>query len=911
MHLLSNIKKGKRQISVVVSILFIMTALTTATAISRNDQQGFYPVGADHISYTFTFTEPTIQSMSVQNTQYSQINMPGCLGLGKQAGDPTLPVKFIQLLLPSGTTVDSVDVAGTPVLSNEQGFDLTTQPILPYQNEVPIGMDAPQELLMNNEVYASNQLYPATNHGEYHIGYSHGYAIFDISLSPVQLISSTGQLFYSPEMTLTINLKQNNEINPLFRNNPADEQWVQSLVCNPEMTSTYLGGPTFEYPGGLCDPADNYDYVIITTTQNGLDYWDTSGSTPYNWESLMNYHEADGLSCTLVTAEEIDACSDYQGSNPFNDKQAHIREFCKDAYEDWGTSYILIGADGESNYIPARDMDSSYENDVDADIYWSNLDNNFNANSNSYWGEEGDLGFDLYSEIFLGRLTCDTPQDVSNWMTKSLYYAQSTDYDYIENAGFFSGTMGWTAQGDDFIDFGAIKGTSNWLGPDPDEHGAYPSWLGFQYGFETWNEVNPGNQFNLSVKWTSENPNPGWGGGNAVGHFRDAINNDTVTIISATAHADASMSMDVYDTDWESNYHNTKPFFVTDFGCHCGDFDALDDGVLHSMLFHSDTELAFACVYNTCYGWGSFTSTNSSSAIQMKSFWDYFFDMENNSGSYSNWMFGKGQAWSKDMMAPTVNWTWSAAPGSYRMVIQGCELFGDPAQKFKSPSPSNPPTQPTKPAGPNLGIWNVEYTYTSSATEPDNEQLYYLFDWGDGSTSGWLGPFTSGQIGTGAHTWTDLGTYNVKVKARDIWGAGSIWSEALVVTITDNNPPSMPEITGPSQGAPGNQYLYNFVSEDLEGHNVYYFVDWGDNTTSGWLGPYTSGTQIHLKHSWSEKSTFTIKAKAKDSMNAESGWATLEVKMPTEYKFSFTVFLQHLLEKFPNMFPVLRHLLGY
>ena len=40
---------------------------------------------------------------------------------------------------------------------------------------------------------------------------------------------------------------------------------------------------------------------------------------------------------------------------------------------------------------------------------------------------------------------------------------------------------------------------------------------------------------------------------------------------------------------------------------------------------------------------------------------------------------------------------------------------------------------------------------------------------------------------------------------------------------------------------------------DLDGHNIYYYVDWGDNTTSGWLGPYISGTQIHLTHSWSEK----------------------------------------------------------
>jgi hypothetical protein len=354
--------------------------------------------------------------------------------------------------------------------------------------------------------------------------------------------------------------------------------------------------------------------VIITTTQNELDYWDTTGSTPYNWESLMDHHTADGLSCTLVTAEDIDACADYQGTPPFNDKQAHIREFCKDAYEDWGTRYVLIGAD--STPIPARQMYYSYEGNVDADIYWSNLDNDFNNDHDSQWGEEGDSGFDLYTEIYIGRITCDVPQDVSNWLTKSFSYADSADGDYLDNMGFYGGNTGWNCQGDDFIDYSAIKGTDDWLGPNPDDPGPFPTWVGFQYGFETWNAVNPGNEYNLSVKYTeAPSPNPGWSGA-GVGGFRTAINNDLVTIISGIAHANNQMSLDVDASSWAADYHYTQPFFIHDYGCHCGDFDDGDDGIIETMLFHSDVELAFACVYNTGYGWGQFESTNSSSAFQ-------------------------------------------------------------------------------------------------------------------------------------------------------------------------------------------------------------------------------------------------------------------------------------------------------
>jgi hypothetical protein len=224
---------------------------------------------------------------------------------------------------------------------------------------------------------------------------------------------------------------------------------------------------------------------------------------------------------------------------------------------------------------------------------------------------------------------------------------------------------------------------------------------------------------------------------------------------------------------------------------------------------------------------------------------------------------------------------------------------------------SNPPAQPTKPVGPSLGIWNIEYSYTSSTTEPDGEQIFYMFDWGDGNNSGWIGPYSSGQTGTGSHIWTALGNYTVKVKARDIWGSSSKWSEPLTVTITDNTPPEIPQMTGPAQGKPGSQYLYNLQTSDGQGQNIYYYVDWGDNTTTGWVGPYISGTQIHVTHSWAEQGNYTVKAKAKDTFDAESDWGTINVVMPTEYKITVNGFLQQLLGMFPHLFPILRHLMGY
>jgi len=883
---------GRRSVGVVICVLLLATSLSAMTATS--DVKGVVKqslnlnkqmTSSDSLSYTFEFSEPSFETTDVDNSEYTLVHMSGCMALGKGAGDPKLPVRFIKLLIPAKKSVKNVEVFGTPVEIELENIDLVETPIVPYQNPVPIGSQPEDfDFVINSELYSSNVVYPSEIYENYNIGYSRGYAILDMPLKPMQYVPSKGEIMYYPEITVTLNLEDTDYVNPFYRNNPEDRVWVENLVWNPEVTEMYTTDiPTFDYPGGLCDPSDHYDYVIVTTEDGGLDYWDTTSSIPYNWESLMDKHaDDDGFSCTLVTEQEIDDCDDYENDPPFNDIQAHIREFCKDAYEDWGTQYVLIGGDGE--WIPARQMSYDYESNVEADIYWSNLDKNFNADEDYSWGEEGDLGFDLYAELFIGRLTCDTPQDVSNWMTKSFYYADSIEDVYLDNAAFYGGDTTWACQGDDFIDYGAIKGTDDWLGPVPGAHGSYPEWLGVQFGFETWNENNPDNQYDLSVKWTGEPPNPGgWQGGStsaAIAGLRTAINEDRVTLLSGVAHASSGKSLDVNDYEWESNYHNTKPFFIHDFGCHCGDFYPTDDGVLHSMLFHSDTELAFACIYHTSYGWGSLQDTNSSSALQMKLFWDYFFDMENNSEDFNNWQLGKAMAWSKDAMAPVINWTYYQAPGSWRGTIQACLLFGDPAQQIKTPHPSEPPETPDAPDGPDEWIRDVECTFSAVTTDPEGEQIYYLFDWGDGYNSGWVGPYASGQTAEEEHAWSELGDYEVKVRAKDIWGVVSDWSNISIISIVENQLPSKPEISGSHWVIGGMEYEYTFVATDPDGHDIYYRVDWDDGHGTDWLGLYGSGESISLKHTWTEKGKYWIKAWSKDTLEGKSGQASFLVNVP-------------------------------
>ena len=98
-------------------------------------------------------------------------------------------------------------------------------------------------------------------------------------------------------------------------------------------------------------------------------------------------------------------------------------------------------------------------------------------------------------------------------------------------------------------------------------------------------------------------------------------------------------------------------------------------------------------------------------------------------------------------------------------------------------SENEAPNKPAKPSGQVSGNITVEYTYTTSTTDPDGNQVYYLWDWGDGTQSEWLGPFTSGAEVSAQKSWNTKGIYSIKVKAKDISGVES----ALVRSTSDYN----------------------------------------------------------------------------------------------------------------------------
>ena len=95
---------------------------------------------------------------------------------------------------------------------------------------------------------------------------------------------------------------------------------------------------------------------------------------------------------------------------------------------------------------------------------------------------------------------------------------------------------------------------------------------------------------------------------------------------------------------------------------------------------------------------------------------------------------------------------------------------------------NTPPAAPEKPSGPGTGEIGIEYTFTTSTTDAQNSDVYYLVSWGD-TIGDWLGPYASGETVSLKHTWSLVGEYSITVKAKDAEGLESSWSEASTMSI--------------------------------------------------------------------------------------------------------------------------------
>ncbi len=208
-----------------------------------------------------------------------------------------------------------------------------------------------------------------------------------------------------------------------------------------------------------------------------------------------------------------------------------------------------------------------------------------------------------------------------------------------------------------------------------------------------------------------------------------------------------------------------------------------------------------------------------------------------------------------------------------------------------------PPSKPIL-GGPSTGTEYEEITFTVSATDPEDDKVYYEFDWGDGSI-GWYGPYNSGETIEVSYKWEIPDTYKVKVQAIDNKNKRSEWSNNHTIEIGPNQPPNAPTITGPNSGKVKRLLTYKIVATDPEGHNVYYSIHWGDGDYLPFTGPYASGEEASFSHAWNEPKDYTIVVMTKDEFEGVSPQSSYKIKITKSRTVINTAFFK-LLENLMN-----------
>ncbi|MCP4685951.1 MAG: hypothetical protein GY867_10985 [bacterium] len=91
------------------------------------------------------------------------------------------------------------------------------------------------------------------------------------------------------------------------------------------------------------------------------------------------------------------------------------------------------------------------------------------------------------------------------------------------------------------------------------------------------------------------------------------------------------------------------------------------------------------------------------------------------------------------------------------------------------------PSNAAAPTGLTTVTVGASADYTTSATDPDGDGLYFQMDWGDGQITEWLGPFDEGVPHVFSHSWSAGGSYDIKVRTKDWYEEVTDWSSPLTV----------------------------------------------------------------------------------------------------------------------------------
>ncbi|RLF26480.1 MAG: hypothetical protein DRN01_04655, partial [Thermoplasmata archaeon] len=621
--------------------------------------------GIEHLRMDYSFSNPTVREVRYKSPEGTEIwhivDLQG-LPMHSNPGEPILPVKPVNILLPYDRDIEQINVTASEPVVIGTGYNIPIQ-----QDPVKIGgkysPTKDDKCTKEGSEYDGVEAFPGKLYDVVGVNYFRGFPILTVNLYPVQYVPKTGEIYYYEDIELNVKTNDGNP-SPLYRGLENDMLRVKEMVDNPDVVSTY--------PGPY--PHHSYDYVIITNESLN----NTPG--PYNWQALLDAKIAKGLGAKKVTVEWINTT--FTGV----DIQQKIRNFIRYAYENWHTEYVLLGGDSDDpgsdeygNAVPARDLffttfpgDPSQDSDAQnapSDLYYSCLDGTYNYDGDDKWGEpnDGENGgdVDLIPDVYVGRACVDNATEISNFVEKTLSYMNSAD-PYLNNVTLFG----------EYLGFG---GVAEYAGNSLDQLINESANHGF-YTVGIPNEPPADGRYAVMTMYDRDN-----GGDDSVTGWMmaDRINNGTQLIIhDGHGNEDWVMNMSADHQGTAAFYHmnNTDKYFILySIACDPGAFDNagpvhgwVDDCIGEDLTVGSNGYGAVAVILNARYGWGYGNSTDGPGTTFERQFIDA--------------IFGEGKRSLGEALADSkVDNLWRINEDCIRWTYFSENLLGDPELEVKPP----------------------------------------------------------------------------------------------------------------------------------------------------------------------------------------------------------------------------------
>ena len=705
------------------------------------------------------------------------------------SGYPKLPSKTFLVGVPPGAEVVSVKLVKVDCEVIPGCYDVISVPLASNNvDDVRFKID--------EEVYFSSDSHPSDIYEFLGMGQLRKYSFARVRFCPMVYSPSTGELILYKEITLKIEFRSIHDISDeLLSDTVMDDVASEIIVNYPSIRSFYV--PSFS----AC-PTETYTYLIITTS-----------SLENSVKFLKNWKELIGYSVKVVNVSWI--YSNYAGS----DEQESIRNFLIDKYASWGIEYVLIV--GSHDEIPMRYCcyPASSDNALLTDYYYADLTGDWDSDGDGIYGEEYEDSLDFNPETYVGRIPIDTPSIIENICQKTIDFERDT------------GT--WKKQ---TLLLGAIINFENEVGL------GNPMTDGAALMEKLWTDVYSPNGYSRTAMYEKDGLRP------TTYSFDYPLNRENVLdrwqdgygIVNWGSHGSADESSRKWWAN-DNNLNNVPDFNEISKESFISSYDTI-------ALNDDKPSIVFSCACNNAApenpnNLGKALLENGAVAFvgaTHKPFYFYGWDHENDGGSISiDYFFFKYlinlDYTCAEALYNSLSYCWNndEIPSVYRNMLIFC-LYGDPSISFKTFTTISPPNTPSKPSGPESITPLVKYTYSTIASNSEGHQLYYLWDWGDGSETEPLGPYEPGEIVETQHEWKIAGDYRIRVRALGITGDESSWSEPLIIHV--KGPViKIESITG---GIKINAVIKNIGDAEANG------VKWNITFYGGsiLLGKYTSGT---------------------------------------------------------------------